>query len=153
MPLLCLHVCNAEILPPDLRVCDVISLISSLLGFSAQEEQEISFIHLGAEDLKSRICDLTAEQAAEVMSVCLLHAKRDFYFVDDITRELPVKNIWELTSLMEKLASKGAAVFFVTSEEILKIEKRNNQSHLLSPSKYWVPNIQCAVNISPTDSK
>ncbi len=104
--------------PPDLRAKDLIRL------YARQKEVSIDWTTLIPEKLRP-LLDLTMgelkpAQQVEVM-LTLLHMKPyDVYLLDNVTTGLPLGCALRLKDAMEKLAAAGAAVIYLTTDNLLE---------------------------------
>jgi hypothetical protein len=135
-----IYICRAEMLPPDIRVDDFTALVSSLLNYSAEEKSGISFKYLHAGDFKKQVCQLTAEQAQELMTTALQYRRGDVYFIDELTAHMGMEFTGYITARMKGLTDQGAAVVYLTTLKMENWTEKEDVGHhaMLDESSHWV---------------
>jgi hypothetical protein len=131
------YIVNQEDVPSDVRAKDLLAVITGLLKYSREEEESLRFEFIKPEEMKRRLETLNGIQTGELLTAALAHLKKALYIVDDLSRGMPLEFIIILNERMEKLADTGAAVVYLTTEDIVQLDQSLDNPLLVCPSHHW----------------
>jgi ABC-type transport system involved in multi-copper enzyme maturation permease subunit len=139
-----LYLCMPDEFPAEMVAGDLFKLITTGLNLDNEEIAGIDFDYVSKNTLTCRLNRLEDFQVCEILLTALQYKKYDIYLLDDVVNNMPVEIVIKMKELMEQLASAGALVLCLSTQELPPSlsQHRIENREMLIKSKFWKDTVE-----------